>query len=138
MRVAVVYWSGTGNTEKMAYAVVLGAEELGYKVKLFRAHEFSRDDVKDYDAFIFGCPSMGIEVLEESEFRPMFEDVIEELGDKPVLLFGSYGWGSGEWMKEWEELCEEQGVNLVDDGFICRKTPGPMDLEGCRTLAELL
>lgn len=137
MRIAVVYWSGTGNTEKMAHAVVLGVQEKGMEVDLFRADEFTRDQVSDYDGFVFGCPSMGVEILEEDEFSPMFKDVLPLLEDKPVLLFGSYGWGNGEWMEEWEAMCDEAGARLLDDGFICKKTPGPMDLEGCRTLADL-
>ena len=137
MKIAVVYWSGTSNTEKMAHAVVLGAQERGFEVDLYQAQDFGPEKVKDYSGFIFGCPSMGIEVLEEIHFKPMFLDILPELKGKPVVLFGSYGWGRGEWMEAWEDLCEEHGVNLLDDGFICRKAPGPMDLEGCRTLAEL-
>lgn len=137
MKIAIVYWSGTGNTKLMAQAALLGAQEKGYEVDLYEAREFTRDQVKDYDGFLFGCPSMGIEILEENEFLPMFEDVLPLLGDKPVLLFGSYGWGQGEWMEDWELICDSAGVNLLDDGFICRKTPGPMELEGCRTLVDL-
>lgn len=137
MKIAVVYWSGTGNTKKMAEAVVKGALENGLEVDLFRAGDFKADMTLDYEGFAFGCPSMGIEILEETEFLPMFEEVLPRLKGKALVLFGSYGWGEGEWMQEWEKLCEEAGAVLLDDGLISRGTPGAMELEGCRNLADL-
>lgn len=137
MKIAIVYWSGTGNTKKMAEALMQGILEKGYEARLFEAQDFGAADVSGYDGFAFGCPSMGVEILEENEFLPMFQEVLPLLKGKPVILMGSYGWGRGEWMEAWEKLCEEEGVALLDEGFICRNTPGPMELEGCRNLAEL-
>ena len=98
-KIAVVYWSGTGNTEAMANAVAEGAKDNGADVTLFAAGEFSGSMVADFDAIAFGCPSMGVEQLEESEFEPMFQDCEGKLKEKPIALFGSYGWGDGEWMR---------------------------------------
>ena len=100
-KVAVVYWSGTGNTEAMANAVAEGAKEKGAEVTLFTASEFSSAKVAEFDGIAFGCPAMGAENLEESEFEPMFTDCEAALSGKKIALFGSYGWGSGEWMDDW-------------------------------------
>ena len=92
-KVAVVYWSGTGNTEMMAAQVKKGAEEAGAEVTMCTAAEFGPEKIDDFDAIAFGCPSMGAEVLEESEFDPMFTACEGKLGGKKIALFGSYGWG---------------------------------------------
>ena len=109
-KVAVVYWSSTGNTEAMADAVVNGAKEKGADVTLYECADFRPELVGEYDAIAFGCPAMGDEVLEEDEFEPMFDDCKDALKDKKIALFGSYGWGDGEWMRNWEESCKEAGA----------------------------
>ena len=101
-KIAVVYWSGTGNTEAMARAVSEGAQAAGAAAELLTAPEFGPDKVADYDALAFGCPAMGAEQLEEDEFEPMFTACKAALKGKRIALFGSYGWGDGEWMRSWE------------------------------------
>ena len=103
-KVAVVYWSSTGNTEMMAKAVAEGAKTAGADVTLMETSEFSAAQVDAFDAIAFGCPAMGDEVLEETEFEPMFEECEEKLAGKAVGLFGSYGWGDGQWMRDWEAV----------------------------------
>ena len=102
-KIAVVYWSGTGNTERMASAVLEGAKEKGADAVLFQASEFDASMMDSYDAVAFGCPAMGAEVLEEDEFQPLFDACETKLSGKKIALFGSYGWGDGEWMRNWEE-----------------------------------
>ena len=114
-KIAVVFWSGTGNTEAMAQAVAEGAKEKGAEVTVFTAAEFSAAQVPGFDAIAFGCPAMGAEVLEESEFQPMFDDVKPALSGKKLVLFGSYGWGTGEWMDYWKEDCVKAGAVLAAD-----------------------
>lgn len=97
-KVAVVYWSGTGNTEMMAQKVAEGAKEAGAEVSVLTCADFSADDVDAYDAIAFGCPAMGAEELEDTEFEPMFSACESKLSGKKIALFGSYGWGDGEWM----------------------------------------
>ena len=109
-KVAVVYWSGTGNTEAMAMAVAEGAKEKGAEVSVLTASEFSADQVSSFDAIAFGCPSMGAEQLEEMEFEPMFSACENRLSGKNIALFGSYGWGDGEWMRSWEARCNDDGA----------------------------
>lgn len=137
-KVAVVFWSGTGNTEAMANEVFAGAKAAGAEVSQFTAAEFSADMVDDYDAIAFGCPSMGSEELEDSEFAPMFNDCEGKLSGKKVGLFGSYGWGDGEWMRNWEETVKGDGANLVQDGVICNDAPDDAAAENCRNLGAAL
>ena len=94
---AVVYWSGTGNTEQMANAVAEGIAAAGGQAEVFTAADFGPDKVPEYEGLAFGCPSMGSEELESDEFEPMFRAVEPSLAGKKVGLFGSYGWGDGEW-----------------------------------------
>ena len=137
-KVAVVYWSGTGNTEAMASAVAEGAKGKGAEVSLLTASEFSADKVGGYDAIAFGCPSMGAEQLEESEFEPMFAACEGDLRGKSIALFGSYGWGDGEWMRSWEERCGDDGANLGCDSVICNEAPDDDAMAACRELGAAL
>ena len=123
-KVAVVYWSSTGNTEAMANAVVDGAKEKGADVTLYECADFRPELVGEYDAIAFGCPAMGDEVLEEDEFEPMFDGCKAELKDKKIALFGSYGWGDGEWMRNWVARMEEAGAQVYGgEDAICMNEP---------------
>ena len=122
-KVAVVYWSGTGNTEQMAAQVAEGVRNAGGETVLLTAAEFGPDQLAEYDAVAFGCPSMGAEQLEEGEFEPMFTACEPELNGKKLGLFGSYGWGDGEWMRIWQARCADAGANLVAEGVICNDAP---------------
>ena len=99
-KVAVVYWSSTGNTESMANAVADGAKEAGAEVTVFETADFEATKVDEFDAIAFGCPAMGDEVLEEDEFEPMFSSCEEKISGKKIGLFGSYGWGDGDWIAQ--------------------------------------
>ena len=137
-KVAVVYWSGTGNTEAMAALVTEGAQEKGAQVSLMKCREFDASMMDSYDAVAFGCPSMGSEQLEESEFEPVFDSCKSKLKDKKIALFGSYGWGDGEWMRNWEETCREEGAVLVCDSVICNETPDDEGAKNCKALGNEL
>lgn len=137
-KVAVVYWSGTGNTEKMALEVMKGVQEAGGEGKLFTPSEFNADKMDDFDAIAFGCPSMGCEVLEESEFEPMFSACETKLKGKKIALFGSYGWGDGEWMRNWEAQCIADGAVMACDYVICNEAPDDNDEATCRSLGTNL
>ncbi len=137
-KIAVVYWSGTGNTQVMAEAVLAGAKENGAEAELFTASEFDESKTDAYDAVAFGCPAMGAEVLEEDEFQPMFDSVEGKLGGKKIGLFGSYGWGDGEWMRNWEETCRSAGAVLACDSVICNDAPDAEALDACTALGKAL
>lgn len=137
-KIAVVYWSGTGNTAMMAEKVMEGANAAGADVTVFPAADFDASMVASYDAIAFGCPSMGAEQLEESEFEPMFVSCESELKDKKIALFGSYGWGDGEWMRTWEDICQNDGAVLVCDSVICNEAPDDEASEACTALGRAL
>ena len=135
---AVCYLSGTGNTQAMAEAVVEGVKGAGAETELFTAGEFDAAKVDEFDAIAFGCPAMGAEELESDEFEPMFTACEGKLSGKPLALFGSYGWGDGEWMSTWEDTCRSDGAELVCDSVICQETPDSDALTACRNLGAKL
>ena len=137
-KTAVVYWSGTGNTEAMAAAVGEGIKEHGGEASLFTAAEFDPKFMAEYDAAAFGCPAMGAEVLEEDEFEPLFEACEGSIKGKKIALFGSYGWGDGEWMRNWEDRCREDGAVLACDSVICNDAPDDDALASCKALGAAL
>ena len=134
-KIAVVFWSGTGNTEAMAEAVAEGAKAAGADVEVFQVDDFSATDMADYNGFLFGCPAMGDEVLEEDSFEPFFTDAEAKLNGVPVALFGSYGWGGGAWMETWSERTKEAGAKFVGN-VIAENSPDDEALENCRKLGE--
>lgn len=138
MKISVIYWSGTGNTEAMAKAIAEGAKAQGATVSLLSVDQASLDDVINADGIALGCPSMGAEQLEDSEMEPFVESLEGKVSGKPTVLFGSYDWGSGDWMRDWEARMEGYGAKLVAEGLIVNLTPADDDLENCRNLGASL
>ena len=134
MKTAVIYWSGTGNTEAMANAVAEGAG-----VDAVNVSDFS-GNIEEFDALALGCPAMGAEVLEEDEFEPFFIGIEGKLSGKKVLLFGSYGWGDGEWMRNWQERVTAADAELIgDEGYTVNEAPTDDDLAKLKAIgAELV
>ena len=137
-KIAIVFYSGTGNTESMAEAVQEGANLAGADARLIHAQAFSKEMLETYDAVAFGCPSMGVEELEEEFFEPMFSSLEDTLKDKHVALFGSYGWGDGEWMRIWQERTLALGAILVAESVIANEAPDSEAIEACKTLGKKL
>ena len=138
MKTAVVYWSGSGNTEIMANKVAEGAKAAGAEVSVFTASDFSAAKAEEFESIAFGCPSMGDEQLEEAEFEPMFISCIPVLQKKKIGLFGSYGWGDGAWMRSWEEMCRNNGIVTVNEGVICCGAPDDSASEELMDLGKAL
>ena len=138
MEIAVIYWSGTGNTKMMAEAVAEGIAEAGAQAVVKSVSEITPDEAAAYDKIAFGCSAMGAEVLEESEFEPFFTMVEDNLKGKKVVLFGSYGWGDGEWMRNWESVCHEAGANLICDFVIANEAPDDEAVEACKAMGAAL
>ena len=122
----------------MANAVAEGMREAGAECAVWTPADVGADAVKELDAAALGCPAMGAEELEETEFAPMFDAVKSALAGKSVGLFGSYGWGDGEWMRTWEEDCGAAGINRVSDSVICCEAPDDEALAACRALGRKL
>ena len=123
MNINIIYWSGTGNTENMANFIKDGAESCGAIVTVRNVSEADEKDIEGYDVVCFGCPSMGAENLEESEFEPFIESIEPIVSGKKIALFGSYGWGDGQWMREWSERMTNAGAVLVQEGLIVNYSP---------------
>jgi len=137
-KIAVVYWSGTGNTEAMAEAVAEGARSKGAEVSLMTPGWFEAGQMDEFDAIGFGCPAMGAEALEEDEFEPMFSACESRLAGKKIALFGSYGWGDGEWMRTWEDTCRKAGAVLACESVICNEAPEAEGIKRCESLGAAL
>lgn len=137
-KVAVVFWSGTGNTEAMANAVTAGAQEKGADVTVMGPSDFGASAVAGYDGIAFGCPAMGAEQLEEAEYQPMWDEVKGELSGKKIVLFGSYGWGDGEWLRLWEDEAKEAGAVLAADSLMVNGAPDDEGEADCKALGAAL
>lgn len=136
-QVAIVFWSGSGNTEKMANCIADGVKEAGGEAVLLGPAEFSADAFASYGAVAFGCPSMGSEQLEESEFEPMFAALEGSLASKKIALFGSYGWGDGQWMRDWQERVSAAGALLYNgEGLMVHEPPDGTALAACAEFGE--
>lgn len=138
MNVSVVYWSGTGNTQAMAEAVARGIEAAGKNARLIEASAADAVEIASEHAFALGCPSMGAEELEENEMEPFVESLETLVSGKHILLFGSYGWGDGEWMRNWEETCKEAGAVLACESVICADAPDDDAQAACEALGKAL
>ncbi len=134
--VLLVYWSGTGNTEMMAEKIKEGLESAGASVDYKKVDEVNPKEVSTYEKVVFGCPSMGVEILEEDEFEPFFEEVENHLDGKKVAIFGSYGWGEGEWMDGWIDRINQSGAVLYDTGLKVNSTPSSEEEEICVQFGE--
>ncbi len=130
-KVGIIYWTSTGNTEIMANKIMDGVKESGNDVDIFSCGEFDISAVKNYDAVLLGCPACGSEELDESEFMPMFESIKADLIGKKVGLFGSYGWGGGEYMNIFKEECEKNGILIIGEPILSENTPDTEALELC-------
>jgi flavodoxin I len=137
-KIAVVYYSTTGNTQAMAEAVWEGAKKAGAQADLIEASSFDPSTAGNYDAFAFGCPAMGAEQLDDTVFEPMFTAAEGSLNGKKTGLFGSYGWGDGQWMRDWADRVRGDGADLVQDGIIANYAPDETALEQCRDLGAAL
>lgn len=138
-KIYVVYWSQTGNTEAMAEAVAMGIRSEGKESAVVEVGSISPEELKEEAVFALGCPAMGAEVLEESEMEPFVETLEAFVKGKTVGLFGSYGWGDGEWMRDWEARMQQAGANVIGgEGVICQETPDQEALEKCEELGKNL
>ena len=137
--VKIIYWSGTGNTAAMAQSVADGVTAAGAEAKIIPVENASAADIADVKAFALGCPSMGAEQLEESSMEPFVDEILGSVSGKKILLFGSYGWGDGEWMRNWVERMQAAGATVLNgEGLICQETPDDDAIAECVNLGKQL
>jgi len=136
--VRIIYWSQSGNTEKMANLILQGIELEGKKAELVDVSSVSIDDVKNEEILILGCPASGAEELEESEMEPFVKSLEGNIQGKKVALFGSWGWGNGEWMTEWEKRMESYGATLISEGLTVQEYPEGEDEDKCINFGKLI
>ena len=134
-KINIIFWSGTGNTEAMAEAIYNGSKK-SENSKLLTVDKATIDDVKEADVLFLGCPSMGVEELEESEMGPFMESISKDISGKKIVLFGSYGWGDGEWMQNWEQRIKDCGGIIIEDSVICNEAPEEDNLNHLKSLGE--
>ena len=138
-KVSVVFWSQSGNTEAMANAVGRGVTEAGGEANVVFVSDASLDELKNAKAFALGCPAMGAEVLEEGEMEPFVSTLEGFVSGKTIGLFGSYGWGDGQWMREWVDRMTAAGATVVGgEGVICQDVPDPSAEAQCVDLGKTL
>ena len=136
-KMSIIYWSQTGNTAAMAQAIAEGARGAGAEVEVLDVSQDCTGAVENCDLLALGCPAMGAEVLEEDEFEPFFAGIEGKLTGKKVALFGSYGWGDGQWMRDWWERTARDGAKLYgSEGLIINEAPDESGLEQCREFGK--
>lgn len=138
-KIRIVFWTQGGNTQAMAEAIGEGVREAGKEAEVVFVSSITADELKEDSVFALGCPAMGAEVLEESEMEPFVMEVETFAAGKKIALFGSYGWGDGQWMRDWEERMTSAGATLVGgEGLMCHETPDEEGLEACKELGRQL
>ena len=137
--IQVVFWTQSGNTYAMAQAIAEGILEAGREVNVVPVGSASIEQLKNDQVMALGCPSMGAEVLEETEMEPFITELEGYIAGKTIALFGSYGWGDGEWMRNWVERMTAAGATVLNgEGIICREMPDEDALEACKNLGRQL
>lgn len=138
-KIVVIYWSQTGNTQVMAESILAGAVDAGANAKIFSVSDISPADIKDYDVLALGCPSMGAEELDDTEFQPFYDAIKPDLNGKKVALFGSYGWGDGEWMRNWQDdVIATSALLYNNEGLIINEMPDEAGIEECKAMGKAL
>ena len=125
MRIAVIYYSSTGNTEAMATLIAEGARQGGAQADVLPVSQCDRSILDQYDILAFGCPASGQEELDDMEFLPFYESIETQLRGRHVAIFGSFGWGDGQWMRDWEQRVIDSGALLFEQGCAVQEEPGP-------------
>ena len=138
-KINIVFWTQGGNTGAMAQAIGDGVQAAGKEPVFLSPSEADINELKELPGFAMGCPAMGAEVLEEAEMEPFVAEVEGFASGKKIALFGSYGWGDGEWMRDWEARMQSAGAELVGGaGLMCHETPDAEGLEECKELGRQL
>ena len=134
MKVAVIYASTTGNTEAMANAVSEAVKGTGAEVIFGKTDSSDKSEVTGCDVILLGSPAMGAEVLEDS-METFFSGIVGSISSKKVGLFGSYDWGGGQWIRDWNDRVTNAGAVSAAEPLMVHVTPEDADIEKCKAWA---
>ena len=138
-KVYIIFWTQGGNTGAMASAIGDGVKAAGKEPVFLSPSEAKVSELTELNGFAMGCPAMGCEVLEETEMEPFVSEVESILNGKKIALFGSYGWGDGQCMRDWEERMNSAGAIIIGGrGTIAHEMPQDEDIELCKDLGKQL
>ena len=138
-KVYIIFWTQGGNTGAMASAIGDGVKEAGKEPVFLSPSEAKVSELTELNGFAMGCPAMGCEVLEETEMEPFVSEVESIIKGKKIVLFGSYGWGDGQWMRDWEERMKSAGAIIIGgEGIIAHEMPQDADIERCNNFGKQL
>lgn len=138
-KVYIIFWTQGGNTGAMASAIGDGVKVAGKEPVFLSPSEAKVSELTELNGFAMGCPAMGCEVLEETEMEPFVSEVESIIKGKKVVLFGSYGWGDGQWMRDWEERMKSAGAIIIGgEGIIAHEMPQDADIERCNNFGKQL
>ena len=138
-KVKVVFWSGSGNTQAMADAVANGITSAGGEAEVITFDSISPSDAANESVIAFGCPAMGAEVLEEGTVEPFMSEYENRCSGKKIALFGSYGWGDGQWMRDWQDRLTSAGATILGgEGVIANSAPDAGAVAQCEDLGRML
>ena len=137
--VKVVYWTGSGNTQAMADSVANGINGAGGQAEVTTFDAITPDQAAAEAVIAFGCPAMGAEVLEEGTVEPFMAEYETKCSGKKVALFGSYGWGDGQWMRDWQDRLVAGGATIIGgEGVIANNAPDDTAVAALEDLGRAL
>ena len=135
MKILVLYYSRTGNTEKMATAVAKGAQ-INDKVEVELNFHIDPQELSNFDAIIVGAPTYHHDM--PIDFKKLFEEAAKQgisLKGKKGAAFGSYGW-SGEAPKLILEIMKNKFEMQVEPPLLANYVPDEKTLKACRELGK--
>ena len=137
-KISLVYYSATGNTEQMAKAIEEGIVEAGGKVTVYKASEMNKEDILSSDVIVMGSSATGAEVIDENDMLPFMEEAGDKFKGKKVYIFGSYGWGGGEYADNWKTQLEGFGAKIVAMPILANENPSDDELAQLKEIGKKL
>ena len=135
-QILVLYYSRTGNTERMAKAVAEGAQING-DIKVELTFHVDPEELSTFDAILVGAPTYHHEM--PLDFKNLFEEAAVKglsLKGKVGAAFGSYGW-SGEAPRLILEIMKYKfEMQVVEPPLLSKYLPDQKMLSSCRELGK--
>lgn len=137
-KISIIYWSNGGNVEVLANTMADELEQAGVNVCIKHVSDADVSDVIEADAVAFGSPSMDNNRIEQQEMEPFINEFkLLPINGKKAVLFGSYGWDDGQFIKNWVVRMKDYGFNVLGD-LAVKESPTDDDIEEAKKLAKKL